>query len=50
MGYNTAFAGEIKVEPPLNEHEISYLRDFAEIRHTYIAGDGQRQAVRHPRQ
>ena len=48
MGYNTAFAGEIKVEPPLNEHEISYLRDFAEIRHTYIAGDPESQANAKP--
>lgn len=34
MGYNTYFAGELEVTPPLNEHESSYLYDFAELRHT----------------
>lgn len=29
MGYTTYFDGHINVEPPLNEDEISYLRDFA---------------------
>lgn len=32
MGYTTDFTGEIKVSPPLNEAEISYLRDFNESR------------------
>lgn len=28
MGYTTDFDGEIKVEPPLNEHEVQFLEDF----------------------
>lgn len=32
MGYTTDFAGEITIEPPLNEHEISFLKDFNEHR------------------
>lgn len=28
MGYTTVFAGNIIIDPPLNEHEVSYLRDF----------------------
>jgi hypothetical protein len=32
MGYTTDFYGSVSVSPPLNEHEISYLRDFAETR------------------
>lgn len=32
MGYTTDFSGEIKVEPPLNEHERTYLQKFAETR------------------
>lgn len=32
MGYTTEFWGEIEVSPPLNEHEISYLKDFADSR------------------
>lgn len=30
MGYNTDFWGSISITPPLNEHEINYLRQFAE--------------------
>jgi len=30
MGYNTDFWGSISVTPPLNEHEINYLLQFAE--------------------
>lgn len=29
MGYTTEFEGEIHVTPPLNEHEVQFLRDFA---------------------
>lgn len=28
MGYTTEFEGEISIEPPLNEHEIAYLKGF----------------------
>jgi hypothetical protein len=28
MGYTTDFTGQIKVSPPLNEAEISYINDF----------------------
>lgn len=35
MGYTTDFAGEIGIEPPLNEHEIAYLKQFAETRRMY---------------
>ncbi len=34
MGYNTYFEGQISIEPPLNEHEISFLNDYAKTRHT----------------
>lgn len=35
MGYNTFFEGQISVQPPLNEHEISFLRDYQNnTRHT----------------
>ena len=33
MGYTTEFTGSIAVVPPLNEHEIGYLRRFAAARH-----------------
>lgn len=33
MGYTTEFSGEIKVSPPLNSAEQSFLDDFAETRH-----------------
>lgn len=29
MGYTTYFQGSVKIEPPLNEHEVAYLKDFA---------------------
>ena len=32
MGYNTFFSGSVTIEPPLNDDEISYLRDFADSR------------------
>lgn len=32
MGYNTAFTGELNIEPPLNADEISYLNAFADSR------------------
>jgi hypothetical protein len=32
MGYTTEFFGEIAVDPPLNEAEITYLRRFAGTR------------------
>lgn len=46
MGYTTYFEGHISIEPPLNEHEISYLDDFARSRRMkrtggpYIADPG----------
>ena len=33
MGYDTEFSGAFTVDPPLNAHEIAYLRDFSVIRH-----------------
>jgi len=33
MGYSTKFTGKIAVKPRLNEHEIAYLRRFADSRH-----------------
>ena len=33
MGYTTEFEGSISIEPPLNEQEISFLRDFNDTRH-----------------
>lgn len=32
MGYTTDFTGEVTVEPPLNEHEISFLTAFNKTR------------------
>lgn len=32
MGYSTEFAGEIRIDPPLSEREIEYLKKFAETR------------------
>lgn len=32
MGYTTDFTGHVSIEPPLNEHEIAYLRRFSESR------------------
>lgn len=32
MGYQTYFSGEVSIEPPLNEHEISFLQDFNKTR------------------
>lgn len=32
MGYTTDFWGEIKIEPPLNEQEISFLNNFGGTR------------------
>lgn len=32
MGYTTDFFGEVRIEPPLNEAEVSYLQDFATTR------------------
>ena len=28
MGYTTDFDGELTIEPPLNEHEVQFLKDF----------------------
>lgn len=33
MGYSTKFTGKIAVRPRLNEHEVAYLRRFADSRH-----------------
>lgn len=32
MGYTTDFMGEVAINPPLNEHEISFLKDFNRTR------------------
>lgn len=32
MGYSTEFDGKVTVTPPLNGHEIAYLRKFGETR------------------
>lgn len=32
MGYTTEFTNSVAIEPPLNEHEISFLQDFNESR------------------
>jgi len=29
MGYTTEFDGSVRISPPLNAHEIAYLRRFA---------------------
>jgi hypothetical protein len=33
MGYSTKFTGKISVQPRLNDHEIAFLRRFADTRH-----------------
>ena len=47
MGYDTNFTGHVTIEPPLNEHEITYLRDFSETRRMnrtngpyFVGGEG----------
>jgi hypothetical protein len=35
MGYTTEFAGSVSISPPLNAHEIAYLRKFAASRTTW---------------
>ena len=49
MGYSTEFEGIVEIVPPLNGHEIAYLRKFSETRRMqrdlgpYFAnGSGQR--------
>lgn len=32
MGYTTEFSGQVNIEPPLNEHEISFLNDLSSTR------------------
>jgi hypothetical protein len=32
MGYTTEFDGRVGISPPLNAHEIAYLRKFAASR------------------
>lgn len=32
MGYTTEFEGHVTIEPPLNEHEVSFLKDLADTR------------------
>lgn len=32
MGYHTSFDGAVKIDPPLNSHEIDFLRDLAGTR------------------
>jgi hypothetical protein len=33
VGYDTGFAGQVAIVPPLNPHEVEYLDRFAETRH-----------------
>ena len=33
MGYTTEFSGSVTVTPPLNSHEVSYLKEFSGTRH-----------------
>lgn len=46
LGYTTSFYGQIDIEPPLNEHEVSYINDFSGSRRMkrtggpYIADPG----------
>lgn len=47
MGYTTDFYGSVTVEPPLNEHERDYLREFSGSRRMdrangpyFVKGDG----------
>lgn len=47
MGYTTDFEGSVTVEPPLNPHEVAYLRKFARTRRMsrrngpyYVEGSG----------
>lgn len=48
MGYTTEFEGQVTVTPPLNPHEIAYLRQFSESRRMsrtngpYFIGSGFR--------
>lgn len=53
MGYTTEFEGSVKVSPPLNEHEISFLRDFNRTRRMnrtkgplFVKGSGEFGQVR----
>lgn len=38
MGYTTYFSGDVSVTPPLNEDEISFLRDFNNTRRMHRSG------------
>lgn len=33
MGYSTTFEGSIQIDPPLNNNEIQYLKNFSQTRH-----------------
>lgn len=33
MGYTTEFEGHVTIDPPLNETEVAYLKDFGRMRH-----------------
>jgi len=54
MGYNTDFRGAVTVVPPLNRHEIAYLRRFAGTRRMdrdlgpYYCGTGFRGQAEDP--
>jgi hypothetical protein len=37
VGYNTEFAGQVAIVPPLNPYEVEYLDRFAETRHEWRA-------------
>ena len=36
MTYSTKYSGTVAVDPPLNEHEIAYLRRFANSRRMHV--------------
>ena len=51
MGYTTDFHGTVSIDPPLNEHEVEFLRDFAQTRRMtraagpyYVGGDDDRNS------
>ena len=52
MGYTTYFDGAFTVTPPLNEHEISYLNEFASTRRMererqFYVGDDKSDVINH---
>jgi hypothetical protein len=47
MGYTTEFDGSVSISPPLNAHEIAYLRKFAASRRMDRARRGRDGEHRH---